>query len=94
MLGNNAGSRVLTLRNPLPSATPSTSKPFTVASNGFSFKAAVSCQPHQPQQAGTTLPLRVAYYFASEASAEQFEARPDQSRLPTWVAVHSIGFLE
>jgi len=47
ILGPNTGSRVLTLRNPV-SATPAGSvKPFTVARDGFSLNAAVSCQAHQ-----------------------------------------------
>ncbi|MCR9259644.1 MAG: transposase [Pseudomonadaceae bacterium] len=47
ILGPNTGSRVLTLRNPV-SATPAGSvKPFTVARDGFSLNAAVSCQVHQ-----------------------------------------------
>ena len=47
ILGPNTGSRVLTLRNPV-SATPAGNvKPFTVARDGFSLNAAVSCQAHQ-----------------------------------------------
>lgn len=47
ILGPNAGSRVMTLRNPLNSTPAGTSKPFTVARDGFSLNAAVSCQAHQ-----------------------------------------------
>jgi len=47
ILGPNAGSRVLTLRNPVTTTPASTSKPFTVARDGFSLNAAVSCQAHQ-----------------------------------------------
>jgi len=47
ILGPKAGSRVLTLRNLLPSAPTRASKPFTVARDGFSLNAAVSCQAHQ-----------------------------------------------
>jgi len=47
ILGPNAGNRVLTLRNPVTTTPASTSKPFTVARDGFSLNAAVSCQAHQ-----------------------------------------------
>jgi len=47
ILGPNASSRVLTLRNPGTTTPASTSKPFTVARDGFSLNAAVSCQAHQ-----------------------------------------------
>ena len=47
ILGPNAGSRILTLRNPVPLAPTNTRKPFTVARDGFSLNAAVSCQPQQ-----------------------------------------------
>ena len=47
ILGPNTGSRVLTLRNPVTTTSASTSKPFTVARDGFSLNAAVSCQAHQ-----------------------------------------------
>ena len=46
ILGANAGSRLLTLRNPL-SSTPASTKPFTAARDGFSLNAAVACQAHQ-----------------------------------------------
>ncbi len=47
ILGANAGSRVMTLRNPVNTTPATTSKPFTVARDGFSLNAAVSCQAHQ-----------------------------------------------
>lgn len=47
ILGPNAGSRVLTLHNPVSTTPASISKPFTVARDGFSLNAAVSCQAHQ-----------------------------------------------
>jgi len=46
ILGPNAGSRLLTLRNTL-SSTPASTKPFTAAQDGFSLNAAVACQAHQ-----------------------------------------------
>ena len=47
ILGPNAGNRVLTLRNPVTTTPDSTTKPFTVAHDGFSLNAAVNCQAHQ-----------------------------------------------
>ena len=47
ILGPNTGSRVLTLRNPVSATPAGTVKPFTVARDGFSLNAAVSCQAHQ-----------------------------------------------
>ena len=37
----------MTLRNPVNSTPATTSKPFTVARDGFSLNAAVSCQANQ-----------------------------------------------
>ena len=47
ILGSNTGSRVLTLRSPVTTAPASTSKPLTLAHDGFSLNAAVNCQVHQ-----------------------------------------------
>ena len=47
ILGPNSGRRVLTLRNPVSATAAGTAKPFTVARDGFSLNAAVSCQAHQ-----------------------------------------------
>lgn len=46
-VGNGAGSRTLTLKNPALARTDSTPKPFTANRDGFSLNCAVACQPHQ-----------------------------------------------
>jgi hypothetical protein len=46
-LGQGAGARNLTLKNPALVRTNSTPKPFTANQNGFSLNCAVSCQAHQ-----------------------------------------------
>jgi hypothetical protein len=46
-VGPHAGRKVLTLKLAAPAATLSVPKPFTVARDGFSLNAAVSCAPHQ-----------------------------------------------
>ncbi len=47
ILGANAGSRTLTLRNPVQNAFNTAEKPFTAARDGFSMNAAVATQSHQ-----------------------------------------------
>ena len=46
-VGQGAGARTLTLKNPALTRTDSTPKPFTANQNGFSLNCAVACQPHQ-----------------------------------------------
>lgn len=46
-VGQGAGGRTLTLKNPALARTDSTPKPFTANQNGFSLNCAVSCQAHQ-----------------------------------------------
>jgi hypothetical protein len=46
-VGQGAGGRTLTLKNPALARTDSTPKPFTTNQNGFSLNCAVSCQAHQ-----------------------------------------------
>ncbi|MDZ7670284.1 MAG: hypothetical protein U5Q16_13005 [Gammaproteobacteria bacterium] len=45
-VGQGAGGRTLTLKNPAPARTDSTPKPFTVNRNGFSLNAAVKSSMH------------------------------------------------
>ena len=45
--GPHAGRKTLTLRQPGMESTAPSPKPFTVARDGFSLNAAVSCQPHE-----------------------------------------------
>ena len=46
-VGQGAGGRTLTLKNPALTRTDSTPKPFTANLDSFSLNCAVSCQPHQ-----------------------------------------------
>ncbi|MEL0019120.1 MAG: transposase [Rickettsiales bacterium] len=46
-IGQGAGGRTLTLKNPALVRTNSTPKPFTANQNGFSLNCAVACQAHQ-----------------------------------------------
>lgn len=46
-IGEGAGGRILTLKNPALARTDSIPKPFTANQNGFSLNCAVSCQAHQ-----------------------------------------------
>lgn len=46
-VGQGAGGRTLTLKNPALAGTDSTPKPFTANQNGFSLNCAVACQAHQ-----------------------------------------------
>jgi hypothetical protein len=46
-VGQGAGGRSLTLKNPALARTDSTPKPFTAHQNGFSLHSAVACQAHQ-----------------------------------------------
>jgi hypothetical protein len=46
-VGQGAGGRTLTLKNPALIRTDSTPKPFTANQNGFSLNCAVACQTHQ-----------------------------------------------
>jgi hypothetical protein len=46
-VGQGAGGRTLTLKNPALVRTNSTPKPFTANQNGFSLNCAVACQAHQ-----------------------------------------------
>jgi hypothetical protein len=46
-VGQGAGGRTLTLKNPALLRTDSTPKPFTVNRDGFSLNCAVACQAHQ-----------------------------------------------
>ena len=68
ILGPNAGNRVLTLRNPVTTTPASTSKPFTVARDGFSLNAAVSCQAHQRGYRGSALGKDVKAWRAKSRS--------------------------
>ena len=49
-VGQGAGGRALTLRNPALTRTDSTPKPFTANQDGFSLNCAAACQPHQRDQ--------------------------------------------
>jgi hypothetical protein len=46
-LGQGAGARTLTLKNPALARADSTPKPFTANRDGFSLNCAVACQAHQ-----------------------------------------------
>ena len=46
-VGQGAGGRAITLKNPALTRTDSTPEPFTANQDGFSLNCAVSCQPHQ-----------------------------------------------
>ena len=46
-VGQGAGGRTLTLKNPALNRTDATPKPFTANQDSFSLNCAVSCQPHQ-----------------------------------------------
>jgi Putative transposase len=46
-VGQGAGGRTLTLKNPALARTDSTPKPFTANQDGFSLNCAVARQPHQ-----------------------------------------------
>ena len=46
-VGQGAGRRTLTLKNPALNRTDATPKPFTANQDSFSLNCAVSCQPHQ-----------------------------------------------
>ncbi len=46
-VGQGAGGRTLTLKNPVLTRTDSTPKPFTANQDGFSLNCAVACKPHQ-----------------------------------------------
>ena len=46
-VGQGAGGRALTLKNPTLTRTDSTPKPFTANRDGFSLNCTVSCQAHQ-----------------------------------------------
>jgi hypothetical protein len=46
-VGQGAGGRTLTLKNPALARTDSTPRPFTANRDGFSLNCAVACQPHQ-----------------------------------------------
>ena len=67
-VGQGAGARTLTLKNPDLTRTDSTPKPFTANQNGFSLNCAVACQPHQRDCDPASIP-RTPHYTATRLAS-------------------------
>ena len=86
-VGQDAGGRTDSLKNPALTRTDSTPKPFTANQDSFSLNCAVACQPHQRDRLERLCRYITSRHSASTASRSIPPARPStSSRIPSATA--------